>query len=206
MSIAANKPVNNHPRPHPMDAPLSSRRDHRRSCSRSRSRSRSRNREHRGQQWSRECFPRDRGHHSAGKRGDRGRDNGYERRKDGRGDLRREPRDDRVFHGDHRHHASIAPLAGPSHLPVKHRYRINFSAPVDDKLVDVKEDPRGSDPTRRITQKATRNGNGRNTESFDPSETLVRPDLRVWVGSKEKKEFDKRLKHDDGQFSCIGIP
>lgn len=120
--------------------------------------------------------------------------------------MRREPRDDRVFHGDHRHHASIAPLAGPSHLPVKHRYRINFSAPVDDKLVDVKEDPRGSDPTRRITQKATRNGNGRNTESFDPSETLVRPDLRVWVGSKEKKEFDKRLKHDDGQFSCIGIP
>jgi hypothetical protein len=33
----------------------------------------------------------------------------------------------------------------------------------------------------------------------------VRPDLRVWVGSKEKKEFDKRLKHDDGQLSSIGI-
>ena len=33
----------------------------------------------------------------------------------------------------------------------------------------------------------------------------MRPDLRVWVGSKEKKEFDKRLKHDDGQLSSIGI-
>jgi hypothetical protein len=32
---------------------------------------------------------------------------------------------------------------------------------------------------------------------------LVRPDLRVWVGSREKKEFDKRLKHDDG--ACIPV-
>jgi hypothetical protein len=62
----------------------------------------------------------------------------------------------------------------------------------------MKEDPRGSDPTKRITKKAKGRGNGRNTESFDPADTLVRPDLRVWVGSKEKKEFDKRLKHDDG--------
>eukprot|EP00804_Cyclotella_cryptica_P018276 CCRYP_017676-RA/>CCRYP_017676-RA protein AED:0.06 eAED:0.06 QI:52/1/1/1/1/1/3/165/420 len=202
MSIAADKPLNDHRRTHPMDAPLSSRRDHRSS---SRSRSRSRNRDHRGQQGrrrstdrSREESHRDRGHYGPSKREDRGHDDRYERRRDGMSDFHRGIRDDREFHGDRRHHAIRAPpAAGPSHLPVKHSYRINFSAPTDDKLVDVKEDPRGSDPTRRITQKAKRNGNGRNTESFDPSETLVRPDLRVWVGSKDKKEFDKKLKHDD---------
>jgi hypothetical protein len=64
----------------------------------------------------------------------------------------------------------------------------------------LKEDPRGSDPTQRLTKKAKGRGNGRNTESFDPADTLVRPDVRVWVGSKEKKEFDKKLKHDDGEF------
>ena len=70
-------------------------------------------------------------------------------------------------------------------------------------LADVKEDPRGADPTKRITKKAKGRGNGRNTESFDPADTLVRPDLRVWVGSREKKEFDKRLKHDDGRWRSL---
>ena len=85
-----------------------------------------------------------------------------------------------------------------SHKPVKHQYRINPNALPDEKLSNLSiNDPRGDDPTRRITKKANKNGNGRNTESFDPASTLVRPDVRVWVGSKDKKTFDKPLKHDD---------
>jgi hypothetical protein len=69
--------------------------------------------------------------------------------------------------------------------------QIIISANVDDV------DPRGSDPTKRITQTAKRNGTGRNTESFDPASTLVRPDLRVWVGNPSDTKFTKPLKHDD---------
>ena len=65
---------------------------------------------------------------------------------------------------------------------------------VDEKLSNLSiKDPRGNDPNKRITSK----GKGRNTESFDPQSTIVRPDVRVWVGSKDKKSFDKPLKHDD---------
>jgi len=91
---------------------------------------------------------------------------------------------------------AAAAALGPSHLPIKHHYRINTSAPPDDNIQNI-QDPRGSDPTKRITKKAKGRGNGRNTESFEPGDTLVRPDLRVWVGSKEKSVFDKKLKHDD---------
>ena len=64
-------------------------------------------------------------------------------------------------------------------------------APIDEKLNKLSiKDPRGNDPNKRITSK----GKGRNTESFDPLSTIVRPDVRVWVGSKEKKSFDKPLK------------
>jgi len=92
---------------------------------------------------------------------------------------------------------------GPSsrHLPVlKHGYR---KALPDEKLNQLaeptpnNEDPRGDDPTKRMTSKAQKGGNGRNTESFDPASTLARPDLRVWVGSKDKRMFEKKLKHDD---------
>ncbi|KAL7530839.1 hypothetical protein ACHAXR_006738 [Thalassiosira sp. AJA248-18] len=92
---------------------------------------------------------------------------------------------------------------GPSHLPVKHHYRINPNTRPDERLNELaqptpeNEDPRGEDPTKRITKKAKKVGNGRNTESFDPASTLVRPDFRVWVGSKDKRVFDKKLKHDD---------
>lgn len=56
-------------------------------------------------------------------------------------------------------------------------------------------DPRGSTPS--LTRKATNRGRGRNTESFDPTSTLVRPDLRIRVGSNSKKTYGKPLKHDD---------
>jgi hypothetical protein len=37
---------------------------------------------------------------------------------------------------------------------------------------------------------------GRNTESFDPESTFVRPDMRIIIGNKGEK-FEKSLKHDD---------
>lgn len=39
--------------------------------------------------------------------------------------------------------------------------------------------------------------NSRNTESFDPASTLVRPDLRVQIGSSRIDTYNKPLKHDD---------
>jgi hypothetical protein len=48
-----------------------------------------------------------------------------------------------------------------------------------------------------MTQKATKRGNGRNTESFDPNSTLIRPDVRVLMGNPSHSKFQKTLKHDD---------
>ena len=62
----------------------------------------------------------------------------------------------------------------------------------------VQADPRGDGPIRsRMTQKATSRGTGRNTESFDPTSTLVRPDVRVLVGNPASTALNKTLKHDD---------
>mmetsp|Transcript_28821 Transcript_28821/g.59150 ORF Transcript_28821/g.59150 Transcript_28821/m.59150 type:complete len:643 (-) Transcript_28821:534-2462(-) len=91
----------------------------------------------------------------------------------------------------------------PSHTPVYHSYRVNPNARPDDKLNQLSvpapenEDPRGEDPTKRITKNAKRKGSGMNTESFDPASTLVRPDLRIWVGSRDSKVYERKLKHDD---------
>lgn len=57
------------------------------------------------------------------------------------------------------------------------------------------QDPRTTD--HRITKSASKRGTGRNTESFDPESTLVRPLLRVQVGSPLASSFRKPLKHDD---------
>ena len=70
--------------------------------------------------------------------------------------------------------------------------------PKDENLPNnIKDDPRGDDPTKRITKKASSRGAGRNTESFDPASTLVRPAMRVVVGNPNAGRFDKTLKHDD---------
>lgn len=68
---------------------------------------------------------------------------------------------------------------------------------VDDQRLppNVQQDPRGG--KQRMTQKATQRGKGRNTESFDPNSTLVRPDVRVLVGNPQHAHFQKTLKHDD---------
>ena len=73
--------------------------------------------------------------------------------------------------------------------------------PADENLpnqvLSSSADPRGNDPTQRITKKATSRGAGRNTESFDPASTLVRPDVRVQIGSARTERYNKVLKHDD---------
>ncbi|KDO30740.1 hypothetical protein SPRG_04641 [Saprolegnia parasitica CBS 223.65] len=66
---------------------------------------------------------------------------------------------------------------------------------VDPELRDVNDDPRVG-TVLPCAIKAARGNTGRNTESFDPASTLVRPAMRIIVGPK-KPVFDKPLKHDD---------
>ena len=83
----------------------------------------------------------------------------------------------RIDSGQH-----LAEIKSPQSPQVHHVTNDN-KLKVDERLrnLDI-NDPRGDDPTKRITKKANKNGNGRNTESFDPASTIVRPDIRVWVG------------------------
>jgi hypothetical protein len=70
---------------------------------------------------------------------------------------------------------------------------------------DDPETPHISDPRfrkdstidQRLTKKATKRGTGRNTESFDPSSTWVRPALRIRVGSSLATTCAQPLRHDD---------
>ena len=59
----------------------------------------------------------------------------------------------------------------------------------DPELRPMKDDPRTGSTIYR-------NEGGRNSESFDPSSTFVRPAMRVIVGPKAKR-YNKTLKHDD---------
>lgn len=64
------------------------------------------------------------------------------------------------------------------------------------------EDPRLLETAQEKKVKlAKKNGHGRNTESFDPRSTLVRPDMRIMVGSKDDltaiKDGRLKLRHDD---------
>jgi hypothetical protein len=57
------------------------------------------------------------------------------------------------------------------------------------------EDPRLKRNPQKKIQKSS--GQGRNTESFDPRSTLVRPDLRIIIGKPSGEKWGKQLKHDD---------
>ena len=58
---------------------------------------------------------------------------------------------------------------------------------VEAKIAEIQDDPRVDDQSY---QKAlAKSGKGQNTESFDPSSTLVRPDARVIIG---KSLFEAR--------------
>lgn len=67
----------------------------------------------------------------------------------------------------------------------------------DPDLPQMNDDPRSSDPSKRITKKALSQTKGRNTESFHAESTFVRPDLRVQIGSGRAEKYEKKLKHDD---------
>uniref|UniRef100_A0A7S4EN47 Fe2OG dioxygenase domain-containing protein n=2 Tax=Pseudo-nitzschia australis TaxID=44445 RepID=A0A7S4EN47_9STRA len=68
------------------------------------------------------------------------------------------------------------------------------SKPDENLCSNVAPDPRGEDPEQRMTKKTA----GRNSESFDPKSTVVRPALRVQIGSPTAKCYNRfPLKHDD---------
>ncbi|CAK4084115.1 unnamed protein product [Aphanomyces euteiches] len=68
----------------------------------------------------------------------------------------------------------------------------------DPDLPPVNDDPRVG-KVQPCAVKAMKGNTGRNTESFDPASTLVRPSMRIVVGPK-KPVFDKILRHDDVNF------
>lgn len=65
--------------------------------------------------------------------------------------------------------------------------------PQDENLENRADDPRVNERGNKVQKKG---GGGRNTESFDPASTLVRPDMRVLVGPN-REVLGKPLKHDD---------
>ena len=69
--------------------------------------------------------------------------------------------------------------------------------PKDLKIEAIFADKSKKPPTARLTKTAKRNGKGRNTESFDPADTLVRPDFRVVFGRNSIDKYDRKIKHDD---------
>jgi len=131
---------------------------------------------------------------------DGGRDSNYYSRGDNR--YRFEE-----FHDDHhrgRDNKNDRRRHQQQQQPPKQHQTANSSSyyvaeqPKDENLPpNIPKDPRGEDPTKRITKKASSRGAGRNTESFDPASTLVRPDIRVLVGNPNAPKFDKPIKHDD---------
>ncbi len=105
---------------------------------------------------------------------DRRGENAHFQDRSNRGD-----RDKRFAHDDRRRNLPLAPL--PS-API----------PVDENLKPLADDPRIVDGRKM----AKTRGGGRNTESFDPKSTLVRPEMRVIVGPN-RPCYGKKLKHDD---------
>ena len=164
-----------------MDAPLSSARHNRQEAqpqekrrrdkehkSSRRDRSRSRSRRRRSRSRSRKRRDRSRSHER-----ERRRDDG-ERRRDDCGGRRDERRRDQ----------------GP---------RPAWGGDTDVNLPHLKDDPREQGPLGKAQRAALGLGvaTGRNTESFDPKSTLVRPAFRIRVCSGTKPKYDKQLKHDD---------
>ena len=167
-----------------MDAPLSSARHNRQEAqpqekrrdkehkSSRRDRSRSRSRRRRSRSRSRRSRSRDRRRDEGGRHkhrdGERRRDDGERRRDDG--GFRRDD--------------------GP---------RPAWGGDTDANLPHLKDDPREQGPLGKAQRAALGLGvaTGRNTESFDPKSTLVRPAFRIRVCSGSKPKYDKQLKHDD---------
>lgn len=121
--------------------------------------------------------------------GDRDRRDGKDQRR-GDQDQRRDGGDrrgdqDRSRRDDARRRADPAAVWG--------------AAPADAALPTKADDPRATGPLGKAQRAALGLGvaTGRNTESFDPASTLVRPSMRVIVASKKAATYDKPLRHDD---------
>jgi hypothetical protein len=73
--------------------------------------------------------------------------------------------------------------------------------PHNPKPINGMEDPRLRDQSGKLVKIQKNSGGGRNTESFDPESTLVRPDMRIMIGDQNDllaiKEGRLILKHDD---------
>lgn len=70
----------------------------------------------------------------------------------------------------------------------------------DPRLAQLDDDPRSKDSPLGKAQRAAlgeRGLSGRNSASFDPKSTLVRPAMRVLVGSSQLAEYKNELRHDD---------
>ena len=87
-----------------------------------------------------------------------------------------EPRDD--DRSAHPAAASVAAVATP--------------AVSDPNLRPLDDDPRSGQKRQHNVHKK-----GRNTESFDPVSTFVRPAMRVLTGSSRIARYPRQLKHDD---------
>lgn len=61
-------------------------------------------------------------------------------------------------------------------------------------LPTLNDDPRTKQNAER--QRVGQKSGGRNTESFDPKSTLIRPEMRILVGPNQE-HYNKPLKHDD---------
>jgi hypothetical protein len=65
----------------------------------------------------------------------------------------------------------------------------------DPNLPQIKDDPRLLNPEEKGKAQKKR-GAGRNTESFDPKSTFVRPAMRIIVGPN-KPVLGRTITHDD---------
>ncbi len=69
------------------------------------------------------------------------------------------------------------------------------AAKADPNLRQLNDDPR-VDAGRGGQKVAKQGGRGRNTESFDPASTLVRPDMRLIIGPN-RTSYGRAHSHDD---------
>ncbi len=130
-----------------------------------------------------------------GRRDSRGGDDNYGR---GSGDRRRHDNyDQRRDRSRERHHHHQQHHRGGHHNKVDERSFVEkpLSTEIDENLRLLNDDPR-VDAEKGLKKVKNPDFKGRNSESFDPRSTLVRPDLRVIVGPK-RDELNKPLKHDD---------
>ena len=97
-----------------------------------------------------------------------------------------------------------------------HYHALTTSRFIDEKANEKKRIHENSNPNKidddpriikrdndNFQKRVKKHGNGRNTESFDPASSLVRPDLRILFGKKEIPMAGRgpdamiRIKHDD---------